>query len=256
MMVDRLLENGGVTVVVPSWTQDLPGVRAALSTRIGGVSRNPFDMNTSFSVGDEEGDVRTNRDRFFRAAGIPGERLATAGQVHGSAVVAVGSPGHYPGCDGLVTDTVGLVLGVSIADCVPILIYDAVRRAAGIVHSGWKGSRGRIVEKCLRLMGERFSTRPADIFAYIGPAASGCCYEVGPEVADQFPPEALRKTEVGRAHLDLGVFNRNLLVECGVPGEQVALSGRCTIHEADLFHSHRRDSEQSGRMLAIIHIVE
>ena len=105
-------------------------------------------------------------------------------------------------------------------------------------------------------MAGRFSTRPEDIFAYIGPAAGGCCYEVGPEVADQFPPAALRRTGSGMIHLELGVFNRNLLVESGVPREQVALSQRCTIHESDLFHSHRRDAGRSGRMLALVQIVE
>jgi YfiH family protein len=251
-VADRLVESGGVQILVPVWTADHPGLKAALSTRVGGVSRDPFGMNTSFRVGDDDEDVRANRGRFFRAAGLGNGTLATAGQVHGSTVVAVDAPGHYPDCDGLVTDTRALFLAVSIADCVPILIYDGNTKAVGIVHSGWRGSSERIAEKCLRLMELRFGSRPADLHAYIGAAAGGCCYEVGEEVALHFPDEVLRRGGNGKYLLELGIYNRDLLLAAGIPGERIALSSHCTIHEAALFHSHRRDRGRSGRMMAVI----
>jgi YfiH family protein len=251
---DALVERGGVTILVAAWDRPFPGLVAAVSTRAGGVSRDPFGMNTSFRVGDSEPDVRRNRERFFEAAGIPGGMIATAGQVHGANLAVADHPGYHPECDGLVTDRAGLYLGVSVADCVPIMLYDDNKKAAGIVHSGWRGSRARIVERCVAFMGERFGCRVDDLHAYIGPSAGGCCYEVGEEVAAHFPPEALEKTNSGRFRLDLGVFNRNLLLRAGLPEGQIRLSGRCTIHEAETFHSHRRDRERSGRMLAVIGI--
>ncbi|HLF14190.1 MAG TPA: peptidoglycan editing factor PgeF [Bacteroidota bacterium] len=253
---ESFTEREGVRILVPLWTKKHTDLRAAVSTRVGGVSRDPFGMNTSFRVGDDEGAVRANRERFFRAGEISGGMLATAGQVHGSDVVVAGRPGHYADCDGLVTDTKGLFLGVSVADCVPIMLYDANKKVVGIVHSGWRGSRGKIADTSVRLMEERFSCRAADLHAYIGPSAGGCCYEVGDEVADHFPAEALKKTGTGKYLLDLGTFNRNLLVGCGVPEAQIAVSERCTIHEGETFHSHRRDREGSGRMLAVIGIIE
>jgi YfiH family protein len=252
---DRLVDIAGVRIVVPAWRRGHEGLRAAVSTRVGGVSRDPLGMNTSFKVGDDDRSVRMNRDRFFEAAGIPPGSLATAGQVHGSTIVVVDRPGHYPESDGLVTERSGLYLGVSVADCVPILLFDRNRRVAAAVHSGWKGSREKIAERCVRLMGERFSSDPGDIEAYIGPSAGGCCYEVGAEVAGHFPQDALEALENGKYRLDLRAFNRSLLAGCGIPGSQILVSDRCTIHQEGTFHSHRRDRERSGRMLAVIGFV-
>jgi YfiH family protein len=213
-------------------------------------------MNTSFRVGDAEDAVKTNRRRFFDAAGVPDGAVATAGQVHGSNVVLVDRPGHYPDCDGLVTATPGLFLGVSIADCVPVLLYlqgsERNPSVVAAVHSGWRGSREGIARRAVELMIERFGADPAGIQAYIGPSAGGCCYEVGPEVAGHFPRETLVMTAGGKAKLDLQAYNRDLLAGAGVPQTQILVSGSCTIHEEDTFHSHRRDGERSGRMLAVI----
>lgn len=252
---DRLIQVAGVPVIVPAWPGGDTGLRAAVSTRAGGVSRPPLGMNTSFKVGDDDAAVRTNRDRFLTAAGIPVGALATAGQVHGSTITVVDAPGHYPDCDGLVTARAGLYLGVSVADCVPVLLVDRNRRVAAAVHSGWRGSREGIAGRCVALMVERFSTDPADIEAYIGPSAGGCCYEVGAEVADHFPAEALERDGSGKYRLDLRTYNRNLLAQCGVPPPRILVSGRCTIHQEETFHSHRRDRERSGRMLAVIGLV-
>lgn len=253
---DRLVEAGGVQVIVPEWPGIHPRLRAAVSTRVGGVSPGSFGLNTSFRVGDAEASVRTNRGLFLAAAGVPADSLATAGQVHGSRVVVVDRPGHHPECDGLVTDRPGLYLGVSIADCIPVLLFDRNREVVAAVHSGWRGSRERIAGRCLALMAERFGTRPGDVEAFIGPSAGACCYEVGGEVAGHFPAEFLKPSEGGKFLLDLGTFNRNLLVAAGVPSGQVVISGRCTIHESSTFHSHRRDRERSGRMLAVVGIDE
>ncbi len=255
-MPDRPGDRDGVCILVPSWSGVPSGVRAAVSTRIGGVSRDPFGMNTSFRVGDREEDVRVNRERFFAAAGAVGGRIATVGQVHGADVVPVDRPGHYPGFDALVTATRGLWLGVSVADCVPILLYDEEHGAIGAVHSGWRGTRENIVGKCVSAMTQCYSTRPGALLAFIGPAAGGCCYEVGEEVGRHFPVDVVTPAGGGKFRLDLVRRNRNLLTKSGVPPERVECSDRCTIHEAATFHSYRRDGEDSGRMLAIVGIAE
>lgn len=251
---DSRTDSGGL-LLHPDWPDPRPGVRAAVSTRLGGPEGSPFGLNTSYRLGDDEDRVRESRRRFLAAAGAREDRLATAGQVHGATVVLADRPGHHPACDALVTARRDLWLGVTIADCLPILLRDDETPAVGIVHSGWRGSRERIVESALRRMVEEFGSRPERIQAWIGPGAGSCCYEVGEEVARGFPPEHLIP-EGGRWKLDLPGYNRNLLVRLGVPIGRIGVSGRCTIHERELFHSHRRDGLRSGRMLAILGIIE
>jgi len=259
--VDRIVDGKGAVILRPVWKHPIPGFTAAVSTRIGGVSAGTLGLNTSFRVGDDEGKVRRNRELFFTAAGIDRTRVATAGQVHGAVVAKVSGPGHFERSDALVTSVPGLYLAVSIADCLPIILVDPTRRACGVVHSGWKGSVGKIAQRALEAMAEHFGTTPADVHAYIGPCAGGCCYEVGEDVASLFPEDVLlegsgpRKTGSGSARggvrLDLGAFNRAVLLRAGVPEAQIGVSTHCTIHEAELFHSHRRDAAASGRMMVV-----
>jgi hypothetical protein len=240
-------------VIRPAIFGHEPALVAAVSTRQGGASREPLGMNLSFSVGDDEEAVRENRRRFFSALDIPVDALAIPRQVHSAAVVRVGSPGAVADTDALVTDTPGLYLCVTVADCVPILLYDPGHGAVAAVHAGWRGSASGILPLALKLMRSAFGTRPGDLLAYVGPAAGGCCYEVGPEVAMKFPVRYLSDHE-GSQRLDLKAFNADLLLEAGIETGRVEVSPLCTITESSLLHSHRRDGPRSGRMMAVIGI--
>ena len=147
-------------VIRPAVFGHEPGVIAAVSTRKGGVSREPLGMNLSFSVGDDEASVRENRERFFSALGVPVDALAIPRQVHSAVVARVDAPGPVPGTDALVTDTPGVYLCVTIADCVPILLHDPAHRAVAAVHAGWRGSAAGILSLALKLMRSAFGTRP------------------------------------------------------------------------------------------------
>ncbi len=228
-------------------------VVAAMSTRQGGVSRDPLGMNLSFSVGDDEASVRENRRRVFSALGVSVDALAIPRQVHSAVVARVDSPGPVAGTDALVTNTPGLYLCVTVADCVPILLYDSPHRAVAAVHAGWRGSAAGILTLALKLMRSAFGTRAEDLRAYIGPAAGGCCYEVGSEVADQFPA-AYVTNHHGSRRLDLKAFNADTLRAAGVDPARIEASPLCTITERSLLHSYRRDGPQSGRMMAVIGI--
>ncbi len=100
-----------------------PQLVSGLSTRKGGVSPEPFGMNTSFSVGDDSSNVRTNRERFLATLGLAGGQLSVPSQVHGDKVRLVSAPGRYEACDGLLTRNPGLFLSVSVADCIPIFLF-------------------------------------------------------------------------------------------------------------------------------------
>jgi YfiH family protein len=208
-------------------------------------------MNLSFRVGDQEENVRRNREIFFGSLGIGTSELAVPGQVHSTVVVRVGGPGSYPACDALITDARRVFLCVSVADCVPLLLYDPGIPAVAAVHAGWRGVAGRIVERAVGLMQRDLAVVPGRLRAYLGPSASVCCYAVGEEVASQFDPRFVQR-DGGRFLVDLKQAARQQLLDAGVPAEQIEVSPSCTISEAQLFHSFRRDGERSGRMMAVI----
>lgn len=156
--------------------------------------------------------------------------------------------------DALVTDQPGLAIGVRTADCVPILLLDAERRAIAAVHAGWRGSAAGIVRCAIERMGQEFQTSPADIYAAIGPCIRACCYEVGLDVAQQFaaifPEQKLDATTAQK--LDLSEANRRQMQAAGVKPERIFDSCLCTTCEPAQFFSYRRERENPGRMLAVI----
>lgn len=228
-----------------------PGITAAFSTRIGGVSPSPLGMNLSFMVGDDPVNVRKNREMFFGSLGIPPGQVAIPGQVHGTTVRRVDGPGDYPESDALISSERGLFLCISVADCVPILLFDPLHNAVGAVHAGWRGTASAIVVAAVEAMHAEFGTLPAGLIASIGPSASGCCYKVGADVASRFLPLFVRE-ERGESYVDLKGVNRGQLLNAGLRPGNVELSTYCTISDSLLFHSYRRDGATSGRMMGVI----
>lgn len=257
-----LCRRGAVTYLEVEPFRVTGRCRAAFSTRLGGVSQGAWaTLNLDARVGDRPAAVAENWRRFAGAAGFaPGAR-ACARQVHGAAVRVVGPddprlPGGEVGeYDALVTDAVGPVLVVCVADCVPIYILDPVRGACGVVHAGWRGTLARAAEAALTGMAEAFGTRSQDCLAAIGPSIGPCCYEVGEPVADLFGEaygdRVLARRE-GRWFLNLWAANRAGLSAAGIPDGQVYGGGLCTACRRDLFYSHRADGGNTGRMAAVI----
>jgi YfiH family protein len=160
-------------------------------------------------------------------------------QTHSADVIRADLPGFHGDGDAIVTNSPGLLLEVRTADCVPILLVDSVRQVVAAVHAGWRGSAARIAERTVTAMSTWFQCDPADIQAAIGPAIGPCCYEVGPEVAEQFG-------KTGRQLLDLISWNEQILHAAGV--RTVILTTACTKCHSNEFHSFRRDGERAGRM--------
>ncbi len=222
-----------------------------ISTRLGGVSPPPFGMNLSYHVGDESESVNRNAELFFGALGIPLDLRAVPKQVHSNIVKRIDSVGIREECDGLVTDSRNVFLCVSIADCVPIFLYDPEKNAVAAIHAGWRGTTNRICTNAVRSMKEEFGSQTEDLLAYIGPAAGSCCYVVGEDVAKQFDGTFVRRgKEV--TYVDLKAANIQQLVDEGVSRARVELSGYCTICHPELLHSYRRDKRNSGRMMGAI----
>jgi YfiH family protein len=225
---------------LPLWlAAGVPSVVLAATTRLGGVSAPPYHaLNLGRSTDDQPAAVAENRRRALARIGFTPDSLVTAGQVHGTRVVAASEPGHCPECDALVTTTPGLVLAVTTADCMSLLF--AAPGGVAASHSGWRGTAEGMPVATLRALCEAARCEPVEVVVAIGPCIRSCCYEVGPEVAERFPAEALT-ADRPRPHLDLPGAARRVLIEAGVPARSIHDSGACTACEPYWYYSHRRD---------------
>lgn len=233
------------------------GFLGLFTERTGGMSTAPFaSLNLSYSSGDKAGNVAANRQQVIDALEIA--PFAVGGQVHGSHIVHVGSSRAGSGWDGpdsVIPDTDGLStksrqvpLAIATADCVPVLLSSPTEGRVAAIHAGWRGTAAGIVDKAVDLF-----TEPTNLLAVIGPAARGCCYEVGVDVALSVAAGtaggAVTEQRGGRTYLDLPRSIAETLRVLGV--RQVEDEGSCTIHEQDRFFSHRRDGSPGGRQFAI-----
>ncbi len=245
------------------------GLKHGVSTRLGGLSVAPYaTLNLGLKSGDDPHTVRLNRDLFCQAVGVDYARAATCQQVHGDHIHLVmaddagrGARSHaaaVPASDALITAERGLPLILFYADCVPVLIYDPVRKAVGLSHAGWKGTVAKIGAKTVLAMGEHFGTQPADCLVGIGPSIGPCCYEVDAPVVDTLKAsfcDTWQHLVVPRGDkwlLDLWHANRDQLEEIGVPRANIDISGVCTAENTALFYSHRAEHGTTGRHGAII----
>ncbi|HEX7265383.1 MAG TPA: polyphenol oxidase family protein [Candidatus Dormibacteraeota bacterium] len=192
--------------------------------------------------------VMAARGAFARILDVDPATLTAIGAVHGSSVARVDDPCEVvDGVDALVTDRYGVGLFATFADCYPIVLWDADRRCAGLAHAGWRGTLAGVAGATVRLMRDEYGA--AHLRAGIGPGICGRCYEVGPEVAEQFDPRFVTASG-DRFLLDLAAANRTQLEEAGV--EAVHEIGMCT-KESYLFPSHRRhpDGTRFGAIVGI-----
>jgi YfiH family protein len=183
-------------------------------------------------------------------------RVVALHQIHSAiCFVADGRPGHIGEGDALVTAVPGALLTVRTADCIPVLLADERRRVVAAVHAGWRGTLQDVVGVAIRSMRERFSSRPEDLRAAIGPGIGACCYEVGREVAVQFKELFPERDDLdGGTKLDLAEANRRRLLAAGVPAARISIAGLCTCCRPEEFHSYRRDGTRAGRLISAIRI--
>jgi YfiH family protein len=225
----------------PHVAAELPGGRVLFSSRHGGVSTGPFaSLNLGVLTDDDPGAVAVNRARLCERAGVPWARVAFGRQVHGGAVrrvAAAGPPSQGADEDGQATARDDVAALVFTADCLPVaLVADG---GVAMLHGGWRGlDAGIVAEGVAALRGLGVS---GEIAAALGPAARGCCYEVGEEVHERFAAYGAR---AGERNLALDVVATAQLRDAGVA--DVHDTGLCTICD-DRFFSHRRDHGATGR---------
>ena len=227
-----------------------PEIEAGVSTKIGAERKAPFFFNMSFSVGDNENIVKENRKLFFENLGIKPENVAYQKQVHEDKISFLVKGGQVGESDAMITDKPGIGLAVSVADCVPILLYDPKKKIIGAVHSGWRGTEKKILLKTLNEF-KKHDCKTENLITYIGPSISKNVYEVGKEVAVLFNEEYL-KQKGDKFLLDVAGVNYDILINAGVKKNNIELSSLCTFAMEDILHSYRRDGKKSGRCYAVI----
>ena len=231
------------------------GVTAFSTTRQGGCSTGNYAaFNINGYCGDDEVHIAANKVALCGLLGIDSNRLVMPHQVHDCVVRRIDGPqqGVIEGVDAVMTDVPQLCIGVSTADCIPVLLYDSTHRAISAVHAGWRGTVLRIVRKAVEAICDAYGTAPADLQAVIGPGISLDSFEVGDEVYDQFLSAGFDMQPISRRdakwHIDLPMCNRLQLMEAGIPADHIQMTNICTYQQYDRYFSARRLGIQSGRI--------
>lgn len=278
----KLVRAKGLQILQLEPFRKLPWLVHAFSTRAGGASLLDGKrlLNLGFVEWDRRENVLQNRRALQVAAGGRGMRLAPLNQIHSDIIHAV-STTLSEACQGdaITTASLGLLLAVQTADCVPILLVDPKRRAVAAVHAGWRGTLKRIAQKTVGRMHQEFGSKPNDILAALGPSIGPCCYEVGAEFVSKFsaqftdaaeyfdeartgeepnPLQWLNMAPPGHqpppesVHFNLRKANCSQLLAAGLREKNVYVSDLCTACRTDLLFSHRREGLRSGRLLSIV----
>jgi hypothetical protein len=244
----------------------LDGFSHAFFTREGGVSDGLYgSLNGGIGSSDTREAVRENRARMAAALGVAPDRLTTPYQVHSPDVAVVEIPwtdADRPRADAVVTRVPGLAIGVSTADCGPLLFADPVAGVAGAAHAGWKGAISGVAEATIEAM-ERLGARRADIVVALGPMIRQANYEVGTEFVTRFVAEDpansdffAASTRPGHAMFDLPGYLSRRLAAAGVAA--IDDLGRCTYADPGRFYSYRRSTHRQepdyGRHISAIAI--
>lgn len=239
------------------------GVTAFSTTRYGGVSQGSYgELNINPYCGDEPHALAANRRLLADELGVDERRIVLPHQVHGIDCRMV-SPELFSlpeatrhnmlnNVDSLMTACRDTCIGVSTADCIPILLYDPEHHAAAAVHAGWRGTVKGVVRKAVDEMHSCYGSAPQHLKVVIGPGISLANFEVGQEVYDEFVQHGFNMEHISRRfdkwHIDLPRCNSRQLERAGVLPENITLTGICTYDRVADYFSARRLGADSGRI--------
>ena len=240
------------------------GVTAFSTTRHGGYSQGNYgELNVNLYCGDEPKAIARNRRLLCKELAVAEDRLVMPHQVHDTGVSQIGKTFFMlseeirkqvlEGIDALITNLKHVCIGVSTADCIPIIIYDPEHHAAGVVHSGWRGTVANITGRVVTSMQMAYQSKPELLKAVIGPGISLKNFEVGDEVYEAFADAGYPMEQISQKqekwHIDLFACCRLQLEATGIKAENIEESGICTYDNVEDFFSARKLGIASGRIL-------
>ena len=243
------------------------GATAFSTTRHGGCGSGAYGtFNCTPYTGDEPAVVLAHQDQLCHTLGVSAGHLIIPYQTHSSNVLTIDEDFMQLSADArhallqekdaIITSQPGVCLCISTADCVPVLLHDPVHGVVAAAHAGWRGTVGHIVAHTLQAMQDTYDTRPAEVYAIIGPCISLNAFEVGIEVYDAFADAGFDMAQIAqwypekeKYHIDLPMANRLQLMAAGISAEAIHDCAICTYtHHRDFF-SARRLGIKSGRIL-------
>ena len=264
-------------------------VTAFSTTRQGGCSKGAYgEFNINCYCGDDVEHIRKNRLALCQLLGINDDQLIMPHQVHDTVIATIDEAflqlsaskrqEQLEGVDALMTNIPGICIGVSTADCIPVLLYDPKHQAAAAIHAGWRGTVKRIVEKTVQQMTATYGSQPSYLMAQIAPGIHLDSFEVGDEVYESFASEGFPMNLISKRypfesgsiachtlhrekffpfpsslipskwHIDLPECNRLQLLSSGLSAAHISVSPICTYEHHDLFFSARRLGINNGRI--------
>ncbi len=263
---EKKFQRGIKYLTIPAF--DKTGtVKHLFSTRSGGVSEGALSsMNLGFNRGDRRENVEENFKRICSVLDVSYNSLVLSGQTHTDNVISVTRADRGKGInrpsfkdvDGLITDSPDVTLCTFYADCTPLFFLDPIKRVVALSHSGWKGTVKRIGAVTVDKMVREFGCKRENILAAIGPCAGPCCYEVSDEVAMQIlragdNGDCIRyNNQTKKLHADLWQTNYRILLNAGIPDENITVAGECTVCDPIDYFSHRRQGAERGSLAAFI----
>ncbi len=214
------------------------------------VSRRPHDFSLSTI---QNGLTEEQKEFLSQELESPVTKAVNIRQVHGNKVIFISKdvsrafPNILEEADGILTDIVNLPIAIRTADCVPIFLYEKEKKCIGVFHAGWQGTQKRILQEGLKSA----EVRPENVKLAFGPSIRECCYEIGSDVLDYFPNDAVKKG--GKYRLDLTSINKKQAIDSGVLEENIVDSGVCTCCNKSYF-SYRREGDGAGRNISLMMI--
>lgn len=248
---------------------DEMGLKNGFTTKFGGVSTGFYAEMNMAALKEPEEIIQENYRRICEKLDMNEKRAVLSYQTHTVNVRVVKEedfgkgpfkPRDYTDTDGLITNIPDVPLVTLYADCVPLYFYDPVKKAIGLSHAGWRGTVNRMAESTIRKMTEIFGTDPADVYAAIGPSICRSCYEVGPEVAEEFVKAfgeehramLLDEKPNGKFQLDLWAADKLVMMQAGIPEDHITVTDICTKCCSDLLYSHRVMGKNRGLLAALL----
>ncbi len=262
----KRVRQGKISYLQPAWATQ-HNLQAGFSTRNGGVSRPPFNsLNLAYHTEDARHNVEGNRSTLARAFDLQTHQLLTVNQVHGNDILVIDQANYDLShfltieSDAIVTNQPGIMIGVLVADCYPVLLFDPQQRAVAVVHVGWRGAASGLLSKTVASLQSVFGSRPEQLLAAVGPGIAAHSYTVDRPVRDAFQAGSGHWSRIAK-EIDLHQWQLDLQKSCllqledaGLAAGQISMVAECTCCHRELFFSYRRDQGQTGRQMGFIQL--
>jgi YfiH family protein len=214
------------------------------------------DSNLRVFRDDNNKLTETARQQYFSSLGLDYNQVVAADLVHGDNIVLVTGDNKarvIPNCDALTTNTSGIILAITVADCLPLYFFDQDKKAVALAHAGWRGVQANIAGKVVKFMEKSYDSSPDDIAVFVGPHIGSCHFEVQSDVAEEFAlwPNYI-EMRAGKTFIDLAGIVRAQLLETGINPESINISPDCTYCLPNKYFSYRRDHPEEFEVMAAV----